>query len=354
MDRGMDGVLPRTPTLADESYLDFYEGVRNLAIREFFPHVAARAEQVADDAGLEGRGSRAPIEQLVRVADADPLVAMWKRIMRSQQHASWRRVRESLYAEAARHESELNAAERRRPGRLHYDPTFQVPDYAALDIHLQPGGYLREPLAGRLFHHGTKVFYQGENDQDELHQQVVSFVRPPADGRVARVLDVGCSIGQCTTALKQRFPQAEVHGLDVALPLVRYAHKRATDLDIDVHFHQGLAESLPFPSGHFDVVLAYILFHEVPEHLFAPIVAEITRVLRPGGTFSIVDAPNGTEFPAGNRIWMQFDARWNCEPYAPAFVASDFPRLLESQGLTLLAREQTPTFLWFTACEKPL
>ena len=32
----------------------------------------------------------------------------------------------------------------------------------------------------------------------------------------------------------------------------------------------------------------------------------------------------GAKLPAGNRLWLRFDARYNCEPYSPAFVASGF------------------------------
>jgi len=337
VDRGRVGALPRPPRLEDESYLGFMESLRNHAIRAVFPPIMSLAEQ-AESAGAS--------------ADALDYVRAWKRLMRSQQQQTWQKLQQSYHEDAARWEAQLEAAERARPGRLHIDPDFVTPAYAALDIHLQPGGYVGDPLAGYVFHHGTRVFYQGDNDQDELHRMVVDQVRAPDDGRVLKVLDLGCSIGQCTTALKQRFPQAEVTGLDVGRPMVRYAHKRATDLGIDVHFRQGLAEDTRLPAGQYDVILAYILFHEVPSRLFAPILAEVHRLLRPGGTFTVVDAPNDTRLPAGNRLWLRFDARYNCEPYSPAFVASDFPRLLADAGLRVTGRGPTPTFLACTTAVK--
>lgn len=328
MNRGYSGVLPRTPTLEDESYLDFMESLRNHNIRSMFPQIMP----------LAGRDD----------ADAQPMVRTWKRLMRSQQQQTWQKIQDSYARERAVHEAALAEAEVRRPGRLHYDPAFVVPKYATLDIHLQPGGYCGDSLAGYVFHHGTKVFYQGDNDQDELHRQVVDLVAAPADGRVAQVLDVGCSIGQCTTALKQRFPNAEVTGLDVGLPMVRYAHKRATDLGIDVHFRQGLAEATGLPTGQYDLILAYILFHEVPERLFAPILAEMHRLLRPGGCLTVVDAPNDRNLPAANQLWLKFDAHYNCEPYSPAFVASDFRQLIGDAGFRILHQGPTPTFLHCT------
>jgi ubiquinone/menaquinone biosynthesis C-methylase UbiE len=272
--------------------------------------------------------------------------------MRSQQQQTWQKLQESYSSRRAYYEAELDAAERHHPGRLHYDPAFEAPKYATLDIHLQPGGYCGDSLAGYVFHHGTKVFYQGDNDQDELHRQVVESVLAPADGKVTRVLDLGCSIGQCTTALKDRFPTAEVTGLDVGLPMVRYAHKRATDLGVEVHFRQGLAEDTRLPAGQYDVILAYILFHEVPERLFKPILAEVHRLLRPGGCFTVVDAPNNRNLPAANRLWLKFDAHYNCEPYSPAFVASDFTSLLGEAGFRIDSAGPTPTFLHCTTAVK--
>jgi 2-polyprenyl-3-methyl-5-hydroxy-6-metoxy-1,4-benzoquinol methylase len=344
--------MPRAPTLEDESHLGFHESLRNYAILEMFPRVAEQTEKAATAAGLPSKGSEGPLKTLVGAADALPLVGVWKRLMRSQQQRTWWKVRDTLLANAAHYERELDAAEARNPGRLHYDPSFVVPAYAALPIHLQPGGYVGDTLAGYVFHYGTQVFYQGQNDQDELHKQVASSVELPADGRVKRVLDLACSIGQATTALKERLPDAEIVGMDVALPLLRYAHKRATDLGIDVHFQQGLAEDTRLESGSFDAVLAYILFHEVPSRLFDPIIAEVARLLRPGGTFTVVDAPNGSSFPAGQRLWMQYDAQYNCEPYSPAFVAADLPALLEKHGLRVTHVGPTPTFLWRTTCTK--
>ncbi len=333
MDRGNDGLMPRTPRLEDESYLDYMETLRNFAINEMFPRLGEQAEAMMADAGLSDGGASLSSAELEKTVQPLPLLGTWQRVMRSQQKMTWQKIVDALHAEADVQQRRLDEAEQKGGGRLHYDPQFVVPKYASLDIHLQPGGYVGDELGGAAFHHGTRVFYQGLNDQDELHQQIVDDIALPADGKVKRVLDVACSIGQCTTALKQRFPDAEVWGLDVALPLLRYGHRRALDLDVDVHFQQGLAEELPYESEHFDVLLSYILFHEVPERLFQPILNEMFRVLRPGGMLTIVDAPNDRNLPAPNRLWLRFDAIHNCEPYSPAFVACDLPALLRGGWL---------------------
>lgn len=332
MNRGSVGLLPRAPTLETESYLGFMESLRNHSIRGIFAQVA--------------KTSFAPN------AAQHPTVRTWKCLMRTQQQQTWQKLQAAFAQKRAFFEAQLQHAEEKLPNRLHYSNDFSVPRYASLDIHLQPGGYVGDTLAGFIFHHGTQVFYQGDNDQDQLHQQVVDQVKVPGDGQVLRILDLGCSIGQCSTALKIRFPESEVTGLDVALPLLRYAHKRAVDQNIEVYFRQGLAESTHLPSGHYDVILAYILFHEVPERLFAPILKEVHRLLRKGGTFTVIDAPNNRNLDAPNKLWLDFDALHNCEPYSPAFVASDFPALLAENGLRVTSVSPTPTFLSCTTAEK--
>ena len=49
----------------------------------------------------------------------------------------------------------------------------------------------------------------------------------PPDGKIERILDVGCTIGQMTVALKERFPDIELHLLG---PLQTNKAKEAIEL----------------------------------------------------------------------------------------------------------------------------
>lgn len=354
MERGFIGKTPRPPQMADDSYLDYMTAVRNFAIRGWFPEVAEEVATTAAAADLPPLLSRQDFDQIEPALENKNSVGAWKRVMFSQQKLTWSRLFDTYNADRDGWIAKLDKAAADNPDRLHLDPDFEVPESACLDIHMQPGGYCRDELAGYVFHHGTRVFYQGDNEQDELHDSYADCLRVPEHGPLNKILDLGCSIGQCTTALKERHPAAEVWGLDVGLPLLRYAHKRATDLGSDVHFTQGLAEDLKFADESVDAVFAYILFHEVPEHTFEAIVREAFRVLRPGGTFTVVDAPNADVLPAPNRMWLAFDARYNCEPYSPAFVALNFPGLVEKCGFADVEHGPTHGFLARTAATKPL
>ncbi len=58
----------------------------------------------------------------------------------------------------------------------------------------------------------------------------------------------------------------------------------------NVHLHTGAAESLPFAGGTFDMVSSYAFMHHVADH--RRVLAEVSRVLRPGGLFYVDLEPN--------------------------------------------------------------
>jgi len=337
-DRGLDGVLPRPTRLADESYLEFVEDVRKFAIQTAGPATAA-----AGEAAMQAGEAPASLQDIQAVYDDLPVSKAWRRLVRSQQEMMWRRTRQSFMGVADELMTEMRGAETDGPARLKIDPNFETPTYARREIHLQPGGYTDDPIGGLVFHYGTKVFYEGANDQDELHREMAEKMALPEDGQVRRILDIGCSIGQATTALKDLHPDAEVIGLDVGEPMVRYAHLRACRQNKDVTFVQALAEDMDFPDAHFDVVFSYILFHEVPVKVMKGIVEEVSRVLRPGGTFAIFEFPNnpGDSLPPFYRYLIDFDSRDNCEPYSPGFVNSDFRGILDAAGFDISDGPQT-------------
>lgn len=363
MNRGAIGVLPRPTTLADESYLEFITAFRNHVIQHMYPKVAEFGELELGCAIERGEidvpreGQALPLAAIKEAFHRVPVVRTFQRFVRSQQEMMWRRTRASFYRDADQLLARMARAAAEHPERLQIDPDFVVPEYTRREIHCQPGGYTGDPIGGVVFHYGTKVFYEGMNDQDELHIELADKAAAPRDGRVTRVLDIGCSIGQATTALKQRFPEAEIWGLDVGEPMVRYAHMRAVEQGIEVCFKQGLAEATGFPDDHFDMVVSYILFHEVTVPAMKQIVRESFRVLRPGGSFPIYEFPNndkGQVSPA-NSFLIDYDSRNNCEPYSPGFVASDFQGIVREAGFELEEGPRlTNPFLQSLVARKPV
>jgi SAM-dependent methyltransferase len=103
----------------------------------------------------------------------------------------------------------------------------------------------------------------------------------------AHVLDVACGSG--VVALTAARAGAKVQGIDLTPELVGHARENAALMKLEVPFQEGDAESLPFPDARFDVVVSQF------GHMFAPrpevAIAEMLRVLKPGGTIAFATWP---------------------------------------------------------------
>lgn len=102
------------------------------------------------------------------------------------------------------------------------------------------------------------------------------------------VLDVGTGTG--VVAITARRRGAKVTGLDLTPALLAQAKESAEVAGYDdIAWHEGDAEALPFPDVSFDVVLSQF------GHMFAPrpdvAMAEMLRVLKPGGTIAFATWP---------------------------------------------------------------
>ena len=328
--------LPRVAQRGDASYLDFVEGFRAYILSkgaDFEDRLNAALE-------CEQRTRGRPfgdIEELKNFMQRMPLALLRDRLARSQQEMKWQRIRGSYEQRRGELTAELAHWDARGPGRLLLTPDFTLPPYANVHFHIQPGGYYKDELSGFLYHYGTKVFFRGDNDTDQLHGRLVSQVPAPADGRVQRVLDLACSVGQSATAFRSRFPQATVTGIDYSAPMLRVAHRRAAMLGIEVDFAQRLIEDTHYPAAHFDITFAFIVFHELPLRIIRETVAEAARITRPGGVFAIFDFADSANMSPFQRYHRWFDARHNNEPYSQDFCDCDLDAILRDQGFVVSA-----------------
>jgi ubiquinone/menaquinone biosynthesis C-methylase UbiE len=105
-----------------------------------------------------------------------------------------------------------------------------------------------------------------------------------------KVLDVGCGTGGVTIPAKLRVGKnGEAAGIDPAPEMIAIARRKANRAGLEIDFRVGMIESLPFPDGTFDAVTSSLMMHHLPEHLRVKGLAEIRRVLKPGGRLLIAE-----------------------------------------------------------------
>jgi SAM-dependent methyltransferase len=101
-----------------------------------------------------------------------------------------------------------------------------------------------------------------------------------------RILDAGCGAGPLAAALRDR--GAIVTGIDASAGMLALARRRLGD-DVALHLVD-LNDRLPFADGAFDDVVASLVLHYLED--WGPTLAEMRRVLRPGGRLiASVDHP---------------------------------------------------------------
>jgi arsenite methyltransferase len=109
------------------------------------------------------------------------------------------------------------------------------------------------------------------------------------------IIDIGCGAGMDLLLAARRVgPQGKAIGIDMTDAMVERARAVAAGCGLDqVEVRKGDATSLPVESASADVVISNGVFNLVPEKERA--LAEIVRILRPGGRLQLADIALDTE-----------------------------------------------------------
>jgi ubiquinone/menaquinone biosynthesis C-methylase UbiE len=137
----------------------------------------------------------------------------------------------------------------------------------------------------RLYDLGTTLLSFGR--LAVLHRKIVELAGIRSG---ERILDVGCGPGRLAiVAGTAAGPAGEICGIDPAPEMVALARRKAARASVKARFEVGVIEALPFPGDHFDVVLSSLMLHHLPDEVKRRGLAEIHRVLKPGGRLVAVD-----------------------------------------------------------------
>ncbi len=292
----------------EQSRQDFVLALRSHLSGTLMPG-AYRVYQERVEPAFKARHGRGPADQeeVRKVMTQDPYYQFWSAMQRRSQEMLWESVidpterqLEGLIAKSRKLSAKRLARGRR--GSLRTNPDLVVPRYhTAADIHLQPGGYhtdfaADDVAAGAVYDKGINIYMAGAlgSENDLMGNTLVAYIREKhPDFKPQRILDMGCAIGNSTLVWGRAFPDAELHGIDVAAPVLRYAHARAQAMGVPVHFSQQNAESTDFETGGFDLVLSHIVLHETSRSALVNVLRECRRLLRPGGLMLHLEIPRG-------------------------------------------------------------
>ncbi len=104
------------------------------------------------------------------------------------------------------------------------------------------------------------------------------------------VLDVGCGTGTLALVARQRVgATGRVSGIDPSPQMIACARHKAARRGQAIDFQVGVIEQLSFPDQSFDTVLSTFMMHHLPDDLKRRGLAEIARVLKPGGRLLVLD-----------------------------------------------------------------
>ncbi len=119
---------------------------------------------------------------------------------------------------------------------------------------------------------------EGSNWHRTLLHPALLRVLGPLDGQ--HVLDVGCGNGSLARQLARQ--GAHVMGVDASAPIIARAQQREAQETLGIAYHVADAARLePLGDGWFDLVVSCMALQDIPDA--AGTVAEVARVLRPGG-----------------------------------------------------------------------
>ena len=322
--------------------LDLQKDIQTYVADNIAPQLESDLGEPLDDLNREHRKA---LKQ--RMAD-EHLFQAWETLTWIGQDMMWNVVDETLAHDLPRIDAAAAEILERKDkvGSLTLDPDFDLPpNIAQVEIHRQPGGFCLERdgvdydlLSGARMTGGGVVYGAGKGRTSKPGYSAAHFLIGEAEKQFGklkpkRILDIGCGTGFNTATFARIFPDAEVYGIDVAAGLLRWGHARCESEGVPIHLSQMSTANMDFEDGSFDLVASTIWGHETTPQILSDSIAEIWRVLKPGGISFHMDVPNQPGYQGlVDQVLNDWQIRHNGEPFWMGWAEADLPGLMTAAG----------------------
>ena len=331
------------PTHDEFSRQEFVRSYKNYLVENVHSGNQARYEKIIKPK-FQKAHNRVPKDrfEVGKEMVQDQYYQLFSSLLRTSQEMMWSSCQVPVNRDLDRLNQKIKIPKGNKTlGSLKLDEKLQVPRYhTAVDIHCQPGGYHSEVTehdasAGLVYDRAVHIYAMGQLGpyNDDIGASILLWLQNNHPTLAPKkILDMGCSVGHSTVPYARAFPNAEVHGIDVAAPMLRYAHARAEELGEKVHFSQQNAEETNFKSGTFDLIVSHILLHETSEKAIHNIVKECHRLLKPGGLMIHGETPPYKNMGPFDAFMLDWDSRNNNEPFWARSHEIDLEKLSKKGG----------------------
>jgi ubiquinone/menaquinone biosynthesis C-methylase UbiE len=345
MENSIDHELRITRNSDETSRQHFVKGMRSYILNDLAGHMRTVWTKKTEPK-FEKLNGRKPDNgpEIHKTIKSETIFKFYSSLRCNTQEMVWRSVLPAINRE--RHElakkvNHLSKSEDKAKGTMSLNPKLSIPKYTAeLDVHLMPGNYHEEKIKddvaqGSLYDNGLEVFsfgLLGKRMEDITTSVSTFFKKKYPTITPEKILDMGCTTGHSTLPWKDRYPNAEIHGIDVGGPCIRYAHGRAQSYGVTAHFHQMDAEFTNFEDETFDIVYSCMFLHEVPLKNIKAILKEAYRVLKPGGIMIHYELPPNSIMSPYDGFYLDWDSYYNKEPFYKAFRDADAKKEITEAG----------------------
>ncbi len=257
----------------------------------------------------------------------------------------------------------LVAARQPKPSsRLQLDPSLPMPDwYDGIEWHLEPGGWDGYDLAQPMFTAGIGpyVFAHGGfaavDVESDIRQQRANVIRQFRKRDLKRIYEPGCGGMVTLSVCRQQFPEAELIGGDLSAANLRNGYFASEAMGLNITFRQEDACKVAEADASVDGVISYALHHEMPPAISARVIAEMYRILRPGGEMVISDPPPFRAVEPLQAVILDWDTDHRAEPYFSVAAMASLAQMMRDTGFVDVEEYalEKRGYPWVTRGRKP-